>query len=111
MEDLSAQLSPWNLYKRIAFRFAFIFFMLFIILLDWSVNPVFSFFYYEGNLAQALDGIVAWLGKHLFQISYTIISPYDAQHNDRTYVYLLYFAMAAMAAIGTILWSVLDRKR
>lgn len=111
MEDLAAQLSPWNLYKRIAFRFAFIFFMLFIILLDWSVNPVFSFFYYEGNLAQVLDGIVAWLGKHLFQISYTIISPYDAQHNDRTYVYLLYFAMAAMAAIGTILWSVLDRKR
>lgn len=111
MENLLAQLSPWNLYKRIAFRFAFIFFMLFIILLDWSVNPVFSFFYYEGNLAQVLDGIVAWLGKHLFQISYTIISPYDAQHNDRTYVYLLYFAMAAMAAIGTILWSVLDRKR
>lgn len=111
MENLSAQILPWNPYKRIAFRFVFIFFILFIVLLDWSVNPVFSFFYYEGNLAQVLDGIVAWLGKHLFHIPYTIISPYDAQHNDRTYVYLLYFAMAAMAAMGTILWSVLDRKR
>jgi len=111
MENLSAQILPWNIYKQIAFRFVFIFFILFIVLLDWSVSPVFSYFYYEGNLAEFLDWVISWLGKYVFRIPYTIISPYDGQHNDRTYIYLLYFAMTATAAIGTVLWSVLDRKR
>jgi hypothetical protein len=111
MENLSAQILPWNIYKQIAFRFVFIFFILFIVFLDWSVNPVFSYFYYEGSLAEILDWVISWLGKYVFRIPYTIISPYDGQHNDRTYIYLLYFAMAAIAAIGTILWSLLDRKR
>jgi len=51
------------------------------------------------------------MGKHLFQITYTIVSPYDGQHNDRTYVYLLYFTIAAVAVVGTIVWSALDRRR
>jgi hypothetical protein len=111
MENLSVQILPWNLYKRIAFRFVFIFFILFIVLLDWSVNPVFSYFYFEGNLAEILDWIITGLGKYIFRIPYTIISPYDGQHNDRTYIYLLYFAMGLTATIGTILWSIVDRKR
>ena len=111
MENLPAQILPWNIYKKIALRFAFIFFILFIVLLDWSVNPVFEYFYYEGNLARFLDSIISWVGNNLFHISYTIISPYDGQHNDRTYIYLLYFTMAAIAVIGTTAWSVLDRKR
>jgi hypothetical protein len=111
MENLSAPMLPWNISKKIAFRFAFIFFMLFIVLLDWSVNPVFEYFYYEGNLAEFLNGLISWVGHNLFGISYTLISPYDGQHNDRTYIYLLYFTMAALAVIGTIAWSVLDRKR
>ena len=111
MENLSTKTLPWNIYTKIAFRFAFIFFILFIVLLDWSVNPILPYFYYEGGLAELLDGLVSWVGQHLFQIQYTIISPYDAQHNDRTYIYLLYFIMAAVAVFGTIVWSVLDRKR
>ena len=83
MENLS-HTPPWNVYQKITFRFVFIFFILFIVLLDWSVNPVFEYFYYEGNLAEFLDWIISRLGKHLFRIPYTIVSPYDGQHNDRT---------------------------
>lgn len=111
MENSPAQILPWSIYKKIGFRFAFIFFLLFIIFLDWSVNPVFEYFYYEVYLGAFLDDAISWIGSHLFHISYTIISPYDGQHNDRTYVYLLYFTMAAIAAMGAIVWSVLDRKR
>jgi hypothetical protein len=111
MEHLSAPTLPWNVYKKIAFRFACIFFILFIILLDWSVNPFFSYFYYQGNLAEFLDGVISWLGQNVFHTSDIIISPYDGQHHDRTYIYLLYFAMAGMATMGTILWSIWDRKR
>jgi len=111
MENLSAQTLPWNVYQKIAFRFIFIFFILFIVLLDWSVNIILSYIYYNGYLSNFLDIVISWTGKHLFHISYTIISPYDGQHHDRTYIYLLYFTIAVIAALGAIIWSVLDRKR
>ncbi|MES2795779.1 MAG: hypothetical protein V4683_07435 [Bacteroidota bacterium] len=111
MGNLSTETLRWNIFRKIVFRFAFIFFILFIVLLDWSVNPILSYFYYEGGLAKFLDVIIAWTGKYIFHVSYTIISPYDAQHNDRTYIYLLYFIFAMVAILGTIIWSALDRKR
>ncbi len=111
MENLSTQILPWSIFRKFAFRFAFIFFILFIVLLDWSINPVLSYFYYKGGLAEFLDIIIAWTGKYIFHVPYTIISPYDSQHNDRTYIYLLYFIFAMVAILGTIIWSALDRKR
>lgn len=111
MDNLTTQTLPWSSYQKIAFRFAFLFFILFIILLDWSVNPVLSYFYYEAGLAELLDGIIGWTGTNLFRIQYMILSPYDGQHNDRTFIYLLYFVMAMLALLGTIIWSIWDRKR
>jgi hypothetical protein len=110
MENLSPT-TTWNFYQKFAFRFVFIFFILFIVLLDWSVNAILSFFYYEGNLAEFLDIIVSWTGRHIFHIQSTIISPYDGQHNDRVYIYLLYFIMAVTGLLGAIIWSVIDRKK
>lgn len=111
MGNLSTEPLPWNSYRKMGFRFAFIFFILFIVLLDWSVNPVLSYFYYERGFATFLDAIVAWTGTHIFHAKNTILSPYDGQHNDRAYIYLLYFIMAMVALLGTIIWSVVDRKR
>lgn len=111
MGSLSTEISPRRIYQKIGFRFAFSFVILFIVLLDWSVNPVLSYLYYEGGLAKLLDGLISWLGENVFHIPYTIISPYDGQHNDRTYTYLLYFIMAAIAVVVSAVWSVLDRKR
>lgn len=110
MEILS-QTPSWNVFEKFAFRFVSIFFILFIVLLDWSVNSILSYVYYEGQLAEFLDHIISWTGKHLFHISYTIISPYDGQHNDRVYIYLLYFFMLVTSFLGAITWSVWDRKR
>ena len=111
MGEKSATPLPWKGYQKIGFRFALIFFILFIILLDWSAIPIFSYLYYYGNLSTILDSIISWVGKDLFHISYVIVSPYDAEHNDRTYVYILYFTMAMSAIFGTIVWSLADRKR
>nr|WP_299384194.1 hypothetical protein [Allomuricauda sp.] len=111
MEKRTIMASSWKGHQKIAFRFAFIFFILFIVFLDWSVNPLLSKLYYYGPLSTILDGIIPWIGKELFDIPYLIVSPYDGQHHDRTYVYLLYFTMAVVAAIGAAVWSLLDRKR
>ncbi len=111
MEKPTTPSSPWKAYQKIAFRFVLIFFVLFVVLLDWSVNALLSALYYVGPLAALLDGAVSWTGKAVFQISHTIVSPYDGQHNDRTYSYILYFIMVVIAAVGTVVWSLLDRKR
>jgi hypothetical protein len=110
MENLSQALT-WNIYQKIAFRFVFIFFIQFIVFLDWSVNNILTYLYYDAHLAHFLDTVIFWTGEQIFHIPYTIISPYDGQHNDRTYVYLLYFTMAIVGVFGAIIWSVLDRKR
>ena len=111
MTENSTTPKPWQGYQKIGFRFALIFFTLFIIFLDWSVNPILSWLYYYGPLSSLLDTVVSWVGKGVFNIQSIIVSPYDGEHNDRTYVYILYFIIAVIAALGTILWSILDKKR
>ncbi|WP_425235393.1 hypothetical protein [Ulvibacterium sp.] len=111
MEENPTISKPWKSYHKIGFRYAVIFFILFIIFIDWSVNPILSKLYYYGPLSSLLDSTVSWVGKTIFNIQYLIISPYDGEHNDRTYVYLLYFTIVVIAAIGTIIWSLLDGKR
>ncbi len=111
MERKLDQSSTWSNYQKIGFRFFLIYFLLFIVLMDWSVNPILSYLYYYGPLSTFLDGVISWVGKEIFQIPYTIISPYDGEHNDRTYVYLLHFIMVSVAILTTVVWSLLDRKR
>lgn len=111
MEEKSTKPLAWKSYHKIAFRFVLIYFILFIIFVDWSVNPILSKLYYYGPLSTILDNVISWVGKDLFNIQYIIISPYDGEHNDRTYSYLLYFIITAVATLGTIFWSLLDGKR
>ena len=111
MESKTNPPPPWKGYQKIAFRFVLIFFVLFIIFLDWSVNPILSHLYYYGPLSSVLDNVISWVATDVFHIQSIVISPYDGEHNDRTYVYLLYFTMAFLAVSGTIIWSLLDRKK
>lgn len=111
MEKSSSEPFDWNIVTKVGFRFAFIYFILFIVLLDWSVNPIFSFLFYEGGLAGFLDAVIGWVARNVFSIHEVIIAPYDGQHNDRTYIYLLYFIMLSAAALGTMVWTFVDRRR
>lgn len=111
MEKIATSPSSWKSYEKMGFRFALLFFVLHIIFLDWSVNPILSKLYYYGPLSTVLDSVVSWVGKDLLRIPYLLISPYDGEHNDRTYVYVLYLTIVVVAVMGTIVWSLLDRKR
>ena len=111
MMESTAHAVTWNALEKLGFRFAFLFIILFIVLLDWSVNVVFALLYYELGMAQLLDSVVGAVGRHVFGIAGTIVSPYDGQHNDRVYIYLLYGIMTVVALVGTAIWSVLDRHR
>jgi len=110
MDKLTHQPSEWSLSKKLGFRFAFIYFVLFIGLLDWYGLRLTSFIFYYGNLEQLLDAVIPWVGVHIFGIDYPITSPTFGNHSDSTFIYLQYFVTVVVAFVGTLLWSLLDRK-
>lgn len=111
MENLAAQIPYWTIYKKIAFRFAFIFLILFIVFLDYCSNFLTDILYEFAQLYKLSDIAVFGAGKYLFHIPYTIIKPVWGDHSDSTYIYLLYFLIMPTAGFGAAIWSVLDRKR
>ena len=100
--------SHWNLPKKIGFRVAFVFFSLFIILQN---NGAFPFW---GELiaypTTLLHTFIPWVGKHLLHLSYDI-TVFTNGSGDTTYDYVIAFCIVVIALAGTIVWTLLDRKR
>jgi len=101
----------WSFPKKIALRFGFIFTVLYIFLLDWYATGFSKLVYLFTPLGKGLDYIIPAIGKHLFNISYTIVSPTPGNHSDSTYIYILYAFMLFVAVLGAIIWHSIDRKR
>jgi uncharacterized membrane protein YphA (DoxX/SURF4 family) len=94
--------------KLIVIRFTFLLCTLFILAFN---NGSFIFLYvltkYTDPLLQKL---VLWFGQHILQLS----DPVNPQFNgsgDTTYHYVLLLIVFVLALIGTLIWSVIDRKR
>jgi len=106
MQDLSP--SQWSIAEKIAFRFFFIFFGLFIAFHNNGAYPFFDLlFEYPTEL---LHVIIPWIGKHILRLSYDI-TVFTNGSGDTTYDYVIVFACAMLGLIGTVVWSILDRKR
>ncbi|HMO33033.1 MAG TPA: hypothetical protein PKE63_01000 [Lacibacter sp.] len=111
MENSIQPDSEWSLVKKLGFRFAFIYFMLFICLLDWYGLNLTAIFFELLYFDKLLDAIIPWVGIHLFQIDYPITSPTFGNHSDSTFIYIQYFVTLVVAFVGAIVWSLFDRKR
>jgi hypothetical protein len=111
MDIQSNHSSTWSLPKKLSLRFAFIFTVLFIFLLDWYSNAFSLGLFYLGELNKVLDPVIFWIGDKLFGIDYPILTPTPGNHSDSTYIYILYFTMIALSVIGAIVWSLIDRAR
>ena len=92
---LSIPGTEWSLRKRVLFRFAFAYLMLFIL---FASTP----------LALLTDGAVLWTGKHLFGVEITFR---PAGSRDTTWNYVQLFGIGVVAVAATAVWSVLDRWR
>lgn len=97
-----------NIAKRVAFRFAFAYFALYIIPFPLELLPFTSTLIEKYNaLWQA---IVPWVGRHILHLSYEItVFPNGSGDTTFNYVQVLFFLAAAAAAAAV--WSVLDRRR
>lgn len=98
----------WGTAKKTGFRFCFIFFLLFIALENNGAYPLWGLvMYYPGELINLL---MSWIGKHVLNISYAInLTPNGS--GDTTLDYIIVFTIFVSAVFGTLIWSVLDRKR
>ena len=98
----------WNLAKRIAFRFAFAYFILYIIPFPVEFLP------FTDSLTQKYtdfwQAVVPWIGRHILHLGYEI-TVFQNGSGDTTYNYVQVLCFLMMAAAAAMIWSALDRRR
>ena len=100
----------WNLATRIAFRFTFLYFSLYVLttqmlggLLPFQWTPNF------GGM-RFMQGAISWVGVHVFRLG----APPSFQMSgsgDKMIDYLQAATLLMAAAAATVVWSLVDRKR
>jgi hypothetical protein len=96
----------WHPWTRIAFRFAFLYLLL--LNLPFPLNA----FPYVDRIAQPYSSLWTAIVTRTARVvlGREIPSVFNGS-GDRTYDYLLAACLLVLAVVGTILWSLLDRKR
>lgn len=108
-----AEIEPrvrWNSATRVAFRFCTLYFTLYVLFTQMiasllplpGVRPLESFGW--------MQRVVSWVGVHVLRISYPF-SFRQTGSGDKTADWVLAFTLVVVAVLGTVVWSILDRRR
>jgi hypothetical protein len=100
----------WSLGKRIAFRFVFVYLLL------YNVTFPLNFLVFAPNLVGQIskpyeefwNTLVPVVGKHVFDVEITV-RPNGS--GDTTYNYVQVFCYLVMSVAATIVWTLLDHER
>lgn len=98
----------WGLAKRVAFRFAFAYVLLYSLPFPLG-EPTFTDAFAE-KYDLMWQPLVAWVGGRVLRLGYEI-SFAPTGSGDTTHRYVQALCFLAIAALATVLWSALDRKR
>lgn len=110
-----AQRRPWHPGTRVAFRFCVVYFGLFCL---WFAQITFVFTGFFGQWLPdrailwqmvALAPIARWVGPHVFGVD--AVLHVDSGSGDQAAIWVLVFCGLVIAIVGTLVWSVLDRRR
>lgn len=101
----------WPLPKKILFRFFFIYFLLYVSPWSWvgilpGVNYLLGFYY---NVVEALTTKANFYFFQVFNIKN--VHPVSNGSGDTSYSWAQNYLFLSIAAIGCIIWTILDRKR
>jgi hypothetical protein len=101
-------LAPWSTLKKIAFRFCFLYFATYIF---FTPNNELAFIntLYDG-INNLLHRVIPWFAQHIFGYRKPI-TIFTNGSGDTTYDYMLWFFGITLTIAGTIIWTLLDRKR
>ncbi|MEU6560919.1 DoxX family protein [Nocardia nova] len=113
-EQSRAQRAGWNPFTRLVFRFTFLYLGLFCLAYP---QIVFAFTGWFGSWldpdavlwqARLLRPVLEWVGRTVFGV-HPVLSPSGS--GDQTILWVLVFCVLVVAVAGTLIWSVLDRRR
>ncbi|CCH56520.1 putative protein ywoB [Fibrisoma limi BUZ 3] len=82
----------WNSAQKLAFRFFFVYFLLYILPIPFK------------------NSIVPWVGRNIIHLPYEI-TVFPNGSGDTTFNYVEVFCYVAVAVAALIVWSLLDRRR
>jgi uncharacterized membrane protein YphA (DoxX/SURF4 family) len=99
----------WHAAKRIAFRFAFAYLVLYNLPFPLDALPGLAEIVYE-TYTGLWNLVVPWVGRNVLFLSYEItVLPNGS--GDTTFNYVQVFCFLVVAAVATIVWTALNRNR
>ena len=105
--------TPWGPARKAAFRFAFSYLALYLFPLSTSLSATFGRFWADSKLVAMYEGlwhkIAPWVGAHILHLTRPITIVGESA--DSTYENVKVLCFATIAALATVVWSVIDQKR
>lgn len=98
---------PWSAAHKWGFRFALLFFVLFILCDPNGAVPLISD--YEGVYMAPVQKLIVWAGAHIFHLSYPITS-FTNGSGDTTYNWLLLLMIFVISLVSSIIWSLVNTR-
>lgn len=107
--SLSSETAPqWSTATKVAFRFAFTYFLLYVY--PRPVGSLGAFVHYNNPLRDMWHAVVPWFGAHVLHLTGDLNEVANGS-GDQLYDYVQLLCIAIAAALVTVVWSALDRKR
>jgi hypothetical protein len=96
----------WSPAKRISFRFAFSYLVLYILPFPIYVIPYLQVI--TKPYEELWNALVPWVGRHVFHVNITV---FPNGSGDTTFNYVQLFCFLVLAVVATLVWTLLDRRR
>jgi hypothetical protein len=116
--NIPAPSAPWRLPTKVAFRFFALYFLMYVATTQMLYGLLFVptpraistwlFKALQSGLLNPVERIVVWSGTHIFHRTVTL-GPSGSGDRMFNWVHCADFLMLALA--GTVVWSILDRRR
>lgn len=107
MEPSDTPAARWSRAQKILFRFGFVYVVLYA--LEHPFGAPFGDVI-ESASSFIWDRLVPWVGAHVLALAEPI-TIFPAGSGDTTYNYVQIFTLLVLAAVGGLVWTLLDRKR
>src|SRR5215831_9255327 len=103
--------APWNVVTRVAFRFWFVYFGLYVLFTQMfgALLPLPIGFIPQPGRREWSHAVVAWAASHVFHVTGPLV--FFSGSGDKTFDWVQAFCFLVVAAVATLAWSVLDPAR
>lgn len=99
----------WSVSQKIAFRFFFVFFTLYMIFVPSDAIPLYDDVFYP--FINFFQGFIGWAAKHALHLQvYQFTRIVGDSGGDSTFDYLVYLFVIIVSTVVTIIWSYTGRK-